>query len=103
MDASLLLPPNGQVSTSWFRLDESPLHARQPISYWRVLTSRRGQPLHLLFLKRLLANKLLHLLMSLLTLGNLDPCQNMGDPYQRQTEGSTVPCASFGPTNWRAG
>jgi hypothetical protein len=42
----------------------STLQPCQPNCIWQGWTSRRGQPLHLRFLKRLLTNKLLHFSMS---------------------------------------
>src|SRR6266851_4756063 len=43
--------PKGQVSTSRLRLDDSPFHPCLPNHSWHGSPSRRGQLLHLLFLK----------------------------------------------------
>src|SRR6266851_3087475 len=87
--------PKGQVSTSWFRLGESPFdpcHAKSLLA--RVALPPRPT-LHVRFLKRLVVNKFLHFTISLSTLATCHPCQ-------RQAEGRNGSGPSLRPTHWRA-
>ncbi len=94
--------PKGQVSSSWFRLDEAQLHPCLPIHSWHGRLPAEANLLNAPLPKRFSAHTLRHFFISLSTLPNATLAKCAVPLCQRKADGRNGSDPSLRPTNVRA-